>query len=151
MSSRRRPIVLVTPALLVLLWTHTGRACSCASPPDPIVALLQCDAVFEGEVLSIEPEDTAREEGVVSTMDWLLVRFRVLRAWRGVETEALTIVTHRGGASCGFSFLEGERYLVYARRSRGRLATDLCMRTAAIGQAWGDLRDLGPARWEAQP
>lgn len=108
--------------------------------------------MFEGIVLGVEREDTAHEPGVAaSSMDFVLVRLRALRAWKGITAETVTVATHEGGASCGFGFRVGERYLVYAYGARGRLTTNICTRTTAIDRAWSDLRDLGAARWQAQP
>jgi hypothetical protein len=75
------------------------------------------------------------------------VTFSLERAFRGVENENATVPVKTGmsGADCGvnFEFKPGERYVVYAYRSKdGGLTTGLCTRTRRVVDAAEDLAFL---------
>jgi 5-hydroxyisourate hydrolase-like protein (transthyretin family) len=73
--------------------------------------------------------------------DHRLVRFEVAQTFRGELTVKAEIVTGWGGGNYGYSFNDGETYLVYASRNKEnqRLYTSVCTRTRPISQASGDL------------
>ena len=100
------------------------------------------DAVFSGEVVSIEPGERAAN---VSPSSLGLVTFEVEDSWKGALEGAVDVYGHGPGASCGIKFDEGKSYLVYARRSGGgdTLQTGLCDSTKPLEQAENDLRLLG--------
>ena len=50
--------------------------------------------------------------------------------WKGAEADTLRIRTGRGGGDCGFHFLVGESYLVFASGSDDALWTGICWPTA---------------------
>ena len=117
-------------------------ACTCA-----VVSLdkqiKMSDAVFSGEVVSIEPDKLARVAGPPSLGR---VTFDVKESWKGVSEGAVAVYGHGPEASCGIEFEESRSYLVYAYRSNGEspLQTDLCNSTRPLEHAGGDLRVLGP-------
>lgn len=129
-----------------------GAACSCLTPPPPVLALVEADAVFEGVVTAIELEARDGERpGGISSADLMRVSFRVLRSWKGLEAAEATVFTARMDASCGYEFAVGQRYLVYASAGGRGLVTGACTRTTLASRGHTDFRDLGPARWEAAP
>lgn len=72
------------------------------------------------------------------------VTLTVERAWKGASDSAtVTILTGRGGGDCGYLFMMGERYLVYASpTSVGLPSTTICQRTRAVSEAQLDIQAL---------
>ena len=144
------PVRVAGIALLVgVVWLlgNTGQAyaCSCADPGSPIEALETSAAVFAGRVVSVEgafdPDNVP-----YSPEDRTTVEFEVGAVWKGVVHERMYVTTRPDGASCGFTFVEGEEYVVYAHDSAevdGGYGVYLCSRTALRSQAQADLDALG--------
>ena len=155
MSRRRGSAVVsvrvVSIALLVgVLWLlgNTGQAyaCSCADPGSPTEALETSAAVFAGRVVSVDGGFDP-DEVPYSPEDRTTVEFEVSAVWKGVVHERMYVTTRPDGASCGFAFVEGEEYIVYARDSAevdGGYGVYLCSRTAHLSQAQADIDALGP-------
>ena len=74
------------------------------------------------------------------------VHFRVLRAWRGVQTRDFVVTTRRS-SSCKYDFEIGKRYLVYGGDDVTRLAgaptVSWCSRTRLLRDARRDEALLG--------
>jgi hypothetical protein len=75
------------------------------------------------------------------------VRFEIEDVWKGTVEESAIVLTPRASAACGYSFAEGEAYLVYANGQGQRLRTGLCSGTKPLSEARADLAILG----EEQP
>ena len=94
-------------------------------------------AVFTGEVIDIQPNEATRFGG-------LEVTFRVQQLWKGDPNPEIKVHTAGSSAACGYTFLEGETYLVYAVRDNADpMRVSLCSRTTPIESAKEDLRFLG--------
>jgi hypothetical protein len=108
-------------------------------------ALKKHDAVFSGKVLRVKgPEIITRDGRSEFASGMIEVTFRVLKTWKSVDTEEVTIVTPH--SSCGYGFVIGEEYLVWAsldRSSPARLMVSLSSRTDKLARAAKDLRKLG--------
>lgn len=97
---------------------RVAQACSCAvmggesERERTREAAKRATAVFSGEVVNIEPSGSA-----FSSAAPVRVVLDVSRVWKGPAYETLTVETARSGASCGYDFDEGRRYLVYADKS----------------------------------
>lgn len=107
-------------------------ACSCSEPNPMSEELRQSDVVFMGEALQVRKDQSG------STVEFL-----VSKTWKGVSAEKITVVTADSGASCGYSFEEGEEYLVYGL-GKDTISVSLCSRTAPVAEAYSDLSALGP-------
>lgn len=124
--------------LLLASWSDVAHACKCAEPKGPSDALASAQAVFQGEVSAI------RESG-----EDLIVTLRVPKAWKGiVSAEQVRVRTRKDSAACGFRFVQGEHYLVYAQaldpeQDGVALQVLRCGRTRALADAEPDLRELG--------
>ncbi|MEW5840013.1 MAG: hypothetical protein AB1753_03330 [Thermoproteota archaeon] len=105
-------------------------ACSCIEPGPPAQALAESDRVFVGKVLSVESANNGRT-----------VTFEAERAWKGIDSRAVTLNTASSSASCGYDFEEGKEYLVYAQKGE----VSLCSRTAPAELATADYAALGEA------
>lgn len=138
-------------ALLGALWMAPpceGGFCMCAYREDVATALAGAHAVFTGRVVAVR--DTVIGEGHFPGPYVRRVTLRVDRAWKGVDSSTVVVVTGMGDADCGFPFRRGGRYLVFAhRRPDGLLEAGICDRTARLRRAARTLRALGPParRW----
>lgn len=154
MVTRRkiRSACLMTLCTLIVFMTlltvrpQVTYACSCVVSPSPLEAMEKSAAVFEGTVVSIKEEVKPMQ----SSMDPVSVTFQVGSRWKGEVGEKVTVTTALLGASCGFEFTKGERYIVYAggeeaagEGGTAKLTASLCSRTALFSGAQEDLNELG--------
>ena len=82
----------------------------------------------------------------VSPEDRTKVGFEVSAVWKGIVHEDMYITTPPTGGSCGFTFVEGKEYIVYAHDSAygdDSYTVGICSRTALLGQAQDDIDALG--------
>lgn len=135
-------VVLVGLSLVVLL-PDCASACSCAMPPGTQKeraerALASSEAVFSGKVVKID-----RPSGPGwSSRDLETDTFRISESWKGPKGATLEVKTPVAGMSCGYSFKEGQEYLVYASGERD-LKVFLCGETKPLSKADADLALLG--------
>lgn len=113
-------------------------ACSCASPTDA-EALAQADAAFTGSLVD-EVADT--EGAVFSSSDPERFVFEVETVFKGEVTSRQTVITPRGGESCGLEISGPGPYLVFAfddseltsGADAGELYSHLCSGTRALAE-----------------
>jgi hypothetical protein len=140
---------LFTTCLVALGWliglSQTGYACTCEMPKLPCEEYWKRDAVFVGEVTALK---SARD-----AQGWQarLVTLTVTEAFRGVTGAEISLTTGMSGGDCGFGFLQGGQYLVYAYRNKqsGQLSASICSRTRKLAEAENDLvylRSLGKGK-----
>ena len=116
--------------------TSEARACSCMKIT-PAEGLSSAYAVFIGEVTKIEPNTATKFGGIEITL-------RVSKVWKGEVGEQVKVRTAGTSAACGYRFVKGERYLVYADRDEADpMRVSLCSRTALVANAEQDLDFLG--------
>jgi MYXO-CTERM domain-containing protein len=129
-----RYLFSLSAALLGLL-AHAApaRACSCAELPFEM-ARQSSVAIFEARVASIEDgADGARH-----------VHLDVVQTWLAAEHEHAEVVTASTEAACGFTFVVGQSYLVYASALEGEAyRVSLCSRTRLMADADDDRALLG--------
>ena len=106
------------------------------APPSPQEALAKSEAVFAGKVVAVSGLPPS---GYNST-DPRVVAFKVSAVWKGPSYETMFITTPLSGASCGFDFIEGKSYIVYAWNGVDVL---LCSRTKLSDNARDDFATLG--------
>ena len=138
-------LALVMGVFLFLGNPATVHACKCVQPGTPSEELEKFSAVFAGEVTSIQHSYDAKA-GFASPGDHTTVGFEVSAVWKGTVHEEMYITTPPTGGACGFTFDEGEEYIVYAYDSaypEGGYATGICSRTALLSNAQEDVDALG--------
>jgi hypothetical protein len=144
----------VLPVLAFIFFNYeVALACSCTISPPPAEALRRAQAVFAGEVVRVrEPRPTLvrnRRGKVVAHRINLMaeVRFKVTKVWKGIEKDTVMVGTMTGCCACGYGFVEGEQYLVYAYGDgRDGLTTSICSRTKKLEAAQEDLAELGDGK-----
>ena len=139
---------LVLVSAFIASWFATsstpGYACSCIALGPPEEELARSTAVFTGTVLEVY---TRNKPGFsISSADPVDVTFQVETVWKGPAAKTLVASTARYGASCGYEFEAGNRYLVYANGAESGLTVSLCSRTRPISQATQDLDQLGQGK-----
>ena len=123
-------------SLMLLTVTNINQevsACECDEPPDTIKALTESSTVFAGEVIEITNDPTNNE---------IIVKFETQRSWKGVSENQVTVVTGSDDGNCGFRFVLGETYLVYATGT-DTLYTSSCSRNNVFADAYEDQAKLG--------
>lgn len=141
--------------LFLLVAAPPALACSCIPPGSPVASMEQADAVFAAKVVSVAPEETAASLPStvhVNRMQRRKVVFELDRVWKGCEAAAeaeeaphhIELTTGAGGGDCGFDFMVGESYMVYAfATADGSLVTSICSRTRHLRDAAEDVASLG--------
>ena len=122
--------------------TEESHACSCVAPGPPSEELAESATVFVGKVTSVREFQNPKADTYSST-DPTTVEFEVDTVWKGPSHETTSLTTARMGASCGFTFVEGEEHIVY---SRDGATVSLCSRTRPVAAAEEDFKDLGEGR-----
>ena len=143
-------VIAVSLALMIgVLWflgnPGQAHACKCAQPGTPSEELEESSAVFAGRVVSVR-HSFDPDAASVSREDRTTVGFEVSTVWKGTVHEDMYITTPPTGGSCGFTFVEGEEYIVYAYDSAycdDSYTVGICSRTALLGQAQDDIDAFG--------
>ena len=135
--------------MLSVLWflgnPEQVHACKCAQPGTPSEELEKFSAVFAGRVISVR-HSFDPDAASYTPEDRTTVGFEVSTVWKGTVHEEMYITTPPTGGSCGFSFDDGEEYIVYGHDSNhadGGYTVGICSRTALLDQAQADIDALG--------
>ena len=133
-----RPLssVALLALLIVVSDARDARACSCISGTPLCETLWNTPVVFAGEVIEIADVPGPSSSPFPANR---LVRFRVEQSWREEVPREVEVRTGSGGGDCGYTFIKGVRYLVFARRNGEQLNTSICSPTKPISDAGEDL------------
>ena len=119
-------------------------ACSCAELPSVEEEFERSKAVFSGKVIDIKDKRSLKGYRSKSVL------FEVTNTWKGVEQSQIIITTGQGGGDCGYNFIKGEEYLVYAGESimygTNSLVSTMCDRTDVLSSSQEDLEVLGEGK-----
>lgn len=115
-------------------------ACSCAYLPSVEDEFERSKAVFSGKVVDIKERRSLKGYTTKSVL------FEVTNTWKGVEQSQIIITTGQGGGDCGYNFIKGKEYLVYANESimygAKSLVSTMCNRTNLLNASQEDLEVL---------
>lgn len=146
----KRLVIFSTIVLsLIALSASSASACSCVSPDANMTvkqqvatALKSRGAVFSAKVIAVKVDDNEHQQ--------VTYTIQVLRVWKGKVPKTTTISTGSNSAMCGYSFSEGETYLIYGSGSAvDGFHTTHCTRTTRLRES-EDLRYLGKGRKPAR-
>ncbi len=128
-------VLFLLTSLAYLPASHgANSAMRCLNQPKSVkAALKQSAAVFSGEVLVMK-----------NGGNYMEVRLRVERSWKGVEAEDVTVLSDSTVESPHYRV--GQKYLVFAGIRDGKLFTGNCSRTKKLEYAQGDLQQLGEGK-----
>jgi hypothetical protein len=121
-ASARLLIVLVVLVIVTVVPTAQVAACSCGMLGKPAEVVRASDITFIGTAVDTAP-------GEPSDLGGSNVRYAFDVERATAATDPVVVVQaldDGGGASCGFTFGLGERWLVAAYRHEGDLETNLC-------------------------
>lgn len=147
--------LLVIALVMMLTLTSNAYGCSCGGGGTPCQEFGRSSAVFVGTVTGLRtvqrPHPRNQEELEKlrrAETEWWTPRtftFSVDLAFLGVDGTEVEVSTGSGGGDCGYDFVSGKRYLVYAYRSTqgNRLVTSICSRTKPYEAADEDIKFLG--------
>ena len=153
----RLTLLIAMIGALLLVHPDLVYACKCVTPGPPSEELGNSDLVISGRVVSIQsidgrdgaaadPDAEAPDFGVYG------IELDVEAVWKGTAQETVYLTTNRDSASCGFTFVEGASYVIYAQDD---LNVNRCSRTRLLSEATQDLEELGegsePAEGAASP
>lgn len=134
-----------------------AKACSCIAGQTVQDAFEGSDAIFTGTVRAITDPNTS---GLYqSGADPVSVDIAVGEVFKGDVEEVQRVVTAADSAACGFSFAEGESYLVFATKpweesadvGTARYQVDLCSMTQLLDGAGETLDELGEIATPSDP
>ena len=128
-----RPLssVALLALLIVVSDARDARACSCISGTPLCETLWNTPVVFAGEVIEIAKCPVPPVPPFRPTAGE--VPSRAVLARRG--SARVEVRTGSGGGDCGYTFIKGVRYLVFARRNGEQLNTSICSPTKPISDA----------------
>jgi len=128
-------ISTVLAAIFLLVGSACVFGCECTERNDFELEFALSKAVFSGEVIDLANADRDT-----------VVTFRVGTMWKGPKGETIVVSTNIYKTACGFNFVKGENYLVFAYGD-GSLRTSICTRTATTAQGQDDVKKLDGYGW----
>jgi hypothetical protein len=149
--------------IFFIVFSCPGLACTCFPPPSQNVRDLagqyvkrlgKSGIVFDGVVVSQKLDETPimmpsdRGTALPFLGEHRVVRLRSVRTYRGTKLDYYTVVTGLGNGDCGFDFVTGREYLVFAvsfkkaYRAFGSYFTDSCRGTDLVERSAPALRLL---------
>jgi Tissue inhibitor of metalloproteinase. len=144
MFAPNRIFLLSIAFILMLASAEIASACSCARPGLPCESFSDAKAIFVGKVVGAKEQKESFGEGGVKTIyDVGEIYFKVEESFIGAKTSRVVIHSGTGGGDCGYWFIRGQSYLVYAYgESANKLYTHICTRTRPLDKAEEDLAFL---------
>jgi hypothetical protein len=117
---------LALVAVLFVSGPHPALACSCVPFTKPQL-VENATVIFTGVVTGGSRQLTIGLScGTHSSVDAVTYAFDVQTVYKGDVVKTATVTTVVSGVSCGYEFVVGKRYTVFATSSNGRLETNLC-------------------------
>jgi hypothetical protein len=137
-------ILLGMSVLIALLYSGRALGCGCEKPSSPCKAYGEASVVFNGTVKGFTEGARKRKTNGDVDFESRLFKFSVEETFSGAPTKELEVATGLSLDDCGYPFVKGASYLVYAYRDErdGRLYTSSCTRTKRTANASEDLQYL---------
>jgi hypothetical protein len=109
-------ILFGVSVLIALLCSGRAFACGCEKPGPPCKAFGEASVVFIGTVRGLT--EGARKRKPDGEVDFTprVFKFSVEETFSGTATKESEVVTGLGDDDCGYRFVNGASYLVYAYR-----------------------------------
>jgi len=139
-----------TVFLLLIIAPGVTRACSCLFASTGCgMALNPGSVVFLGKVISkIEVQEATADGAGAGLPTRYAVHLATTENFQGAGPagEEIVVYTGQGGGDCGYPFLVGTSYLVYASTYNGQLFTSICSGTSPEAMVGGTLTELRAIR-----
>ncbi len=134
-----KKIVLIAASILVLT-SNAASACICF-PTTPKKSFRNSRAVFAGKVIDIMAQSDRNRE-TSDSLARFKVTFEVSKVWKGQVEQQQVVLSSESSPGCGYSFVKGEEYLVYASGEELAIQTEWCNATKPLANAEADLAVL---------
>ena len=144
--------LFVTAAVALCFAPSAVQACSCVLVSNSCgvsKAFSPGGVIFLGHVVSkVKVQEPASFGNRTATVWRYAVHFMPTENFHGASDLGQKIVVHTGlgGGDCGYPFVVGTSYLVYASTSDGQLTTGICSGTKPEVMVGGLLKELRAAR-----
>ena len=137
----------------IFLIANDALSCSCIEMT-PEEAFEKASVVFIGKVIAkgdnaieIEYENNGTYGTYVSLATKRIYLFKISKYFKGIQSHKynnlpIAITTGVGGGDCGYDFVDGREYLVYAYKEGNKFITSICSRTAEKNSANEDISFL---------
>lgn len=113
-----------------LLINTEAYSCRCGGRVSPEVMIERTDIVFVGTVIKGEVGERLSPLDKNDILSYRRFVFEVSEVYRGYIGNEVAVDTGHGGGDCGYNFLVGGEYLVYAHEKEdGRFETGICSGT----------------------
>lgn len=132
-SAARFLFLTVSFLVAALIGAGDASACQCRHRMDDLSAcrsFAKFDAVFIGTVTKIVPGDVT-----TSPMKPAVVALKTEQWFKGERAAVVEVRTVAASSMCGYTFVQGESYLVFASLDEGRLWTSGCGPTTKRSRA----------------
>lgn len=133
----------------------TCYACSCAYARTPEEALNRSHTAFAGKVLDVKlTYDLSDNYGAATIAYRNLVLFEIMESYKGVAQTQIIVDAGLGEDSCGYDFIPGESYLVYASnvgKKNIELKTGLCSGTKKLAMAGNEIEQFNKLSQPLKP
>ena len=135
-SSKVLFLLAVAMGLVLGAAVERASACTCVGRYPACRAFGDSAAVFLGEVVAIADVSRTMDVGGRSlSYRQKRVHFRVSEAFRGTTETELDVLTGVGDGDCGYPFVVGRRYVVFASDGSGAFSTGICQPTQMEAEA----------------
>lgn len=118
----------------IILTYHTINSCSCLQGTIE-EEVENTPVIFIGRVINIQKRQ-----------DFIGVTFRVGYVFKGPRNRIIRVRTALNSAMCGYNFIRGRTYLVYANVNDRVVSVSLCSRTKLFSAARDDIKYLSRNR-----
>ena len=140
--NKKTIIIPALAALMLFLVIGIASACSCINLESTEAKLDNAAYVFSGEVIDIQTS------GSYANQEMQEVTIRIMDNWKpNAFPESVNLkvyATIDTGANCGYNFVEGKEYLIYAYldSETGKISTSSCMGNLELSKAQQEIKDL---------
>jgi len=123
-------------SILVLLFSIGSYACSCNEGISTQNLFKSSDLVFTGKIINIKPYQPkvySNGDEIIEEYSNVIVEIETKDLFKGEFKKVIKIVTGVGGGDCGYKFMEGQEYVIFANdygiyteKEDGILETNRC-------------------------
>lgn len=136
-------------AILSIMFTPAvATACSCVTTTTACnVDWKRGEVIFLGKVTARDLIPNPLSNAQYGYPAQVAVRFSVTESFRGVGLgPEIVVYTGAGGGDCGYPFMVGNTYLVYAQTYQNQLTTSICSQTTPQVMVAGSMKQLRALR-----
>lgn len=103
--------------IFILLFSIGSYACDCDGILTIEKAYNQSETVFLGKIISVKPYNSKISKNgdeIVEEYSNIIVKIEITNTFKGSSKNIVEIITGIGGGDCGYDFIVGEEYLIFA-------------------------------------